>query len=298
MKNKVSLIFTPLIILLLMTGCSTEKAEALVTAVKSFESKSLQAIDSYEQLFKDYIKQERETDDELFTQTSDSIIKNGKPSVTKDTMVASISIRENSKNDNTIENEFYDIKLIYALLRNSYESLPQGNLLGAEYVACGQDIVAKATSQLVNFSVTLNKKPLYPLSINQKVADYKNLVANKKDTEARLLFNEISTAIKAYDEKHEQTIKLTLAAVEDGRNLHTLLGNYSSASVSDILAVVQFGLDFLGTLNGIDVNHATSKLESIQKELGDKEYWKRIEKISISNIEQCNMNLSITPKDI
>ncbi|MCP3667218.1 MAG: hypothetical protein GY696_32780 [Gammaproteobacteria bacterium] len=272
---------------LVLSGCTPEKAEALVTAVKSFESKSLQAIVAYEKLFKNYRKLERETNDQIFDQSSSAITTHGKQAVTVDSMISALSHRNDIQGDRSIEREFHDIKIVYASLRNTYESLPKGSILGAEYVGCGQDIVAKATSQLINFSVDINTNPLYPISLRQNVAKYKILVASEQPKDARLVFNEISTAISNYDEKHEEALKLTLAAVEDGIKVHQLLGKYSDVSISDILGVVQYGLDFLGTLNGIDVADATAKLTSIQKELGSKDYWKRIESIPVADIGNC-----------
>ncbi len=275
-----------------LSGCTPEKAESLVTAVKSFESKSLQAIDAYEKMFKTYRIIDRETNDQLFEQTV-AVIKKGTPSsVNIDSMVEALSLRKANKGDSTIEKEFYDIKVVYTLLRNAYESLPKGSILGAEYVSCGQDVVAKATSQLVNFSMDIQKDPLYPISLRQKVGKYKYLVKNNKDKEARLVFNEIATAINNYDTQHENAIKLTLAAVEDGKKVHQLLGKYGEVSISEILGVVQFGLDFLRTLKGIDVEDATAKLQSVQKELGDKEYWKRIETMPIAEVGNCKIETS------
>jgi len=284
------MVFGEIIVLsaiLFFAGCTPEKAGALLTAIKSFESKSLQAIGVYEQLFKDYSKQERETNDHIFEQSSAAIIKYGLGAVTVDDMISVLSLRQDAQADRTIEKEFYEIKAVYISLRNAYESLPKGRILGAKYVGCGQDVIAKATNQLINFSINVSTDPLYPIALRKKVAYYKKLVANNKKKEARLVFNEIAATIVKYDEKHEEAIKLTLAAVEDGIKVHQLLGKYSDISVSDILGVVQFGLNFLGTLQGVNVTEATAKLADIQKELGEKEYWQRIESTPIAKIENC-----------
>ena len=279
-----------------LSGCTPEKAEALLTVIKSFESKSLEAIGAYEQLFKDYRKLERETNDQVFEQNVAAIERGDAQAVTVDSMISALSLREEKKGDRTIERNFYDIKVVYISLRTAYESLPEGSVLGTEYVSCGRDIVAKATSQLVNFSMDIEKQPLYPLSLHQKVTKYKRLVKDKKEKEARLLLNEISANIKQYDTQHENALKLTLAAVEDGLKVHQLLGKYGEVSISDILDVVQFGLDFIGTLKGVDVTYVTTKLQSIQTDLGDKDYWMRIKSMPIAEIGNCN-NKSVTNKE-
>ncbi len=286
-RNISFVVLVAIIAVLSLSGCTPEKAEALLTAIKSFESKSQQAIGTYEQMFKDYRILERETNDQLFDQSVAAIESGSASSVNVGSMVSALSSREANKGNNTIEKEFYDIKVVYTSLRNAYKSLPRGSVLGAEYVKCGRDVVAKATSQLVNFSMNIEKNPLYPISLRQKVAMYKSLVKKEKRKEARILFNEIAVRISQYDTQHEQALKITLAAVEEGKKVHRLLGKYGEVSISDILGVVQFGFDFLGTLKGIDVADATAKLQSIQKELGGEDYWKRIEALPIEDIGNC-----------
>lgn len=298
MKRSQALLFTLTctVLVFALTGCTPEKAQALVTAIKSFEAKSLLAINAYEQLFKDYRFQERESNDQVFLKASDAIRKHGKDAVTLDLLVSALSRREQKRADESIEREFSDIKVVYSALRRAYESLPQGSLLGAKHVSCGQDVVAKATSQLVNFSVNINNDPLYPQAIRLQVAQYKKLAADGKDQEARVVFNEIATAIARYDANHEQAIKLTLAAVEDGRKVHKLLGDYDAVSIADILGVVQFGIDFLGTLEGVDVGDAASRLEGIKNELGDQDYWKRIEALPVADVGDCELDATVSAK--
>jgi len=64
------LVLVMLAAIIFLSGCTPEKAEALLTVVKSFEYKSLQAIDAYEKMFKNYRKIDRETNDQLFEQYS------------------------------------------------------------------------------------------------------------------------------------------------------------------------------------------------------------------------------------
>ncbi len=290
MSKKTLILGLALIMALLpLTGCTPEKAEALLTAIKSFESRSLQALDAYEQLFKDYHKLTKESNDEIFQQTAAAIREHGAEVVTVDGMISTLSPREAKAGDRAVEREFYDIKTVYISLRNTYESLPQGSLLGAEYVSCGQDVVAKATNQLVNFATNIEENPLYPFSLRQQVGEYKNLVKNNKNDEARLVFNQIAEAIVRYDEQHEKALKLTLAAVEDGRRVHQLLGSYSDVSVAEILGVIQFGLDFLATLDDVDVKNISAKLASIKTEMSLTPYWQRIESIPITKFENCDV---------
>ncbi len=289
MKKLSFVIVIAVIATLSLSGCSPEKAEALLTAIKSFESKSLQAIDAYEQLFKEYRKLERETNDQLFEQSVATIKGGAASSVNVDSMISALSLREANKGDKPIEKEFYNIKVVYTSLRSAYESIPNGSMLGAGYVSCGRDVVAKAVSQLVNFSMDVEEGPLYPISLRQKVAKYKNLVKTKRETEARILFDEMATSIKQYDAQHENALKLTLAAVEDGTKVHQLLQKYDDVSISDILGVVQFGLDFLGTLNGVNVADVTAELQSIQFELGGSDYWTRIAMMPIEDFGNCRI---------
>lgn len=280
-------LFLALSMFFLMSGCTPEKAQALLTAIKSFESKSIQAINSFEQLFKDYRTLKQDTKDEVFDKSSKAVIKHGPEAVTFDDIAANLSNIKQKEQYSGIEKEFYEIKVVYAAIKSAYSSLPQGSMLGANYVSCGQEIIAKATNQLVNFAVGINKSPLYPMALRKEVSTYKFLASQNKIGDSKLVFNEIAVAFNRYDEKHEEAIKLTLSAVEEGRKVHNLLKDYNTVSVSKIMEVLNFGFSFFNSLEGIDLAEAITQLEAIQKEMDSSDEWERVKEIPISKIIDC-----------
>lgn len=283
----VLLIFMTMGMVPLMSGCTPEKAQALLTAIKSFESKSIQAINKYEHLFKAYRTLKKGTKDELFDQSSKAVQTHGIGAVSFDQIAANLSNIKQKEQYIGIEKEFYEIKAVYAAIRSAYASLPQGSMLGTDYVACGQNIVATATNQLTNFAININRSPLYPMALRKEVANYKFLAANNKISDSRLVFNEIAVAFAQYDKQHEEAIKLTLAAVEEGRKVYTLLADYNTVTVSQIMGVIHFGFSFFNSLDGIDLAEAMTQLEAVQKELDASAEWHRIKEIPLSNVIEC-----------
>lgn len=278
------IIFIPLIV-----GCTPEKAEALLTAIKAFETQSNQALISYEDLFKEYRKLNVETQDELFIQAYEATNKLGVNNTKFEDAVGSAGKLKSNISNSKIENEFLEIKSLYATLSNTYTALPQGSLIGAQYVSCGQNAVAKLTKQLVNFSSEINRSPLYPITLRQDFADFKNLAVkglSMKDA-ARKKYDTFYSGINEYETKHANAITKTLIAVELGQQLNTLLEEYDAVTLSNILGVIQYGISFTGSLNGIDITQSTARLEEVRNKMEKSEYWKRVESIPLSSVTQC-----------
>ncbi len=290
MKVFVKIVLTGIVLVwvVLMSGCTPEKAQALLTTIKSFESKSIQAINSYEQLFKEYRTLKKKSKEEIFTQTSQAILMpGGANSVTVERLAEKLSSIKEKNQLADLQKEFYEIKSVYSAIRSAYASLPQGSMLGAQYVSCGQNIVAKATNQLVNFAMNINDSPLYPMALKEEVAKYRALVKAKKENESKIVFNEIAVAFSQYDEKHEDALKLTLIAVEEGRRVHDLLADYNTITVSQIISVLNFSFSFINSLEGIDVSDVITEMETIQKEMDASEEWKRIKEIPLTEVVKC-----------
>lgn len=273
-----------------LAGCTPEKAEALLTAVKAFQAQSSQALTAYEGLFKDYRAIKRDSKAVLFNQAYAAAKKN--EGMTANQFFANIGQLDEEQASNRIEREFQELRAAYSLLASAYSSLPQGSLFGAQYVSCGQTVVAKLAQQLINFSNDINASPLYPLSIRQEIAEFKRLAqqGDAKKEETRQKFDTIYSAIAAYEEKHRNALTLTLAAVEQGRKLYLLLGQYNEVSIADILGVIQYGFSFAATLNGIDVSAASARLKSIKEEMDKLPEWKRVESLPLSTVAECKAN--------
>lgn len=274
-----------------MSGCTPDKAEALLTAIKAFESQSNQALTAYEDLFKEYRAVKRESQDELFNQAYEAVNQQGAKNVTFAQAVSNVGQLEDERASSRIEDEFQQLKSAYALLSSAYESLPQGSLVGAQYVSCGQMAVAKLTKQLVNFSTDIDQSPLYPNALRQEFAEFKVLAtqgdAQKEKTKQK--FDSFYAGVAAYEEKHKDALGKTLAAVEQGRKLNQLLAQYDAATISNVLGVIQYGFSFAGTLQGIDLSKTAAKLKVIKDEMEKDDYWKRVESIPLSSVAECKI---------
>lgn len=274
-----------------ISGCTPEKAEALLTAIKAFESQSNQALAAYEDLFKDYRALKKESQGELFIQAYDAVNQYGAKNETFEQAVLNVGELESKRASSRIENDFLQLKSAYSMLSSAYESLPQGSLIGARYVSCGQMAVAKLTRQLVNFSSDIEKSPLYPAALRQDFADFKNLASQGKTQKemTRQKFDAFYSGVAAYEKKHNDTIAKTLAAVEQGRKLDQLLAQYDAVTISNILGLIQYGFSFAGTLNGVDVSKSSAKLQAVREDMEKSEYWKRVESIPLTSVAECKI---------
>lgn len=275
-----------------MTGCTPEKAEALLTAIRAFEFKSNQALGAYEDLFKEYRVIKRESQDELFTQAYDAVNQqHGVKNVTFEQEVKNVGQLENTRASSRIENEFLQLKSAYSMLSSTYESLPQGSLIGAQYVSCGQMAVAKLTKQLVNFSSNIDKSPLYPAALRQDFAEFKALAikGNAQKEMTRQKFDTFYSGVAAYEKKHNDAIAKTLAAAEQGQKLNQLLAQYDAVTISNILGAIQYGFSFAGALDGVDLSKSSARLKVVKEDMEKNEYWKRVESIPLTSVAECKI---------
>jgi hypothetical protein len=270
-----------------LSGCTEDKAQALVTAIQSFESQSVLALNAYETLFKEYGTLEAPPPEEQFAQSYEVVGKYGKDALKFDEFVAQVGSLARQRRLNAIEQEFEQLKASYSLLRSAYESLPAGSLLGSRYAACGQAVTAKLTDQLANFSLDVSRSPLYPMSLRSQLAQFKSFAARKDKENARKAFDALVAGINRYEAQHEDAIRLSLAAAEQGRKVSSLLARYDAVSVSDVLNVLQSGLAFAGSLKGMDVGDAVTRLGNIKQEMEKSPEWQRAKDIPLVTLAEC-----------
>jgi hypothetical protein len=277
-----------------LAGCTSEKAEALLTSVKAFAASSSAAIDSYESLFQDYRNIGFGSPDQKFNGAYAAIAKYGVTDLTSDynNAVRSISALKSFESGNAeARSSFDEIRASYSLLADSYASLPQGSLLGAKYVPCGQLAVSKLTQQLVNFANDIDKKPLYPVEARKSYEAFVALASQGKKELAKQKFDDFYSKIHDYEIKHTEAKRKTIIAVEQGRRLYTLLGSYNSVTLSNLLGVVDSGFMLANSLRGVNLLAASNQLASVQREMDGSDAWKRIKELPLGSISSCPINL-------
>lgn len=277
-----------------LAGCTSEKAEALLTSVKAFAASSSEAIDSYESLFQDYRNIGFGSPDQKFNGAYAAIAKYGVTDVTSDynNAVRSISSLKPFESGNAeVRSNFDELRASYSLLADSYASLPQGSLLGATYVPCGQLVVSKLTQQLVNFANDIDIKPLYPLEARQNYEAFVALASQGKKELAKQKFDNFYSKIHDYENKQTEAKRKTIIAVEQGRRLYNLLGSYSSVTLSNLLGVVDSGFMLANSLRGVNLSAASSQLASVQREMDGSDAWKRVKELPLGSISSCSINL-------
>ncbi|GAB3257070.1 hypothetical protein [Chitinimonas naiadis] len=275
----------------LMSGCTQEKADALTAAVNTYEQQANQALTAYEDLFHDYRTLPKPPQTELFEQAYAAVRQNGIGAVKFEDALSNMGQLSNDKADQAVTASFDKLRYAYAQFGRAYAALPQGNVLGSGYVACGRGVLARLTKQLVNFASDVDSTPLYPATLRFEFAEFKQ-AANKGDAQkdnARKLYERFYTNLTAYEDKHRAALDATLAAVDQGRRLDQLLAHYNDVTLTSILGVAQQGVSYAGTLKGVDATRAANRLKQIKADMDQDPYWSRLESIPLNQVSDCKL---------
>lgn len=117
------------------------------------------------------------------------------------------------------------------------------------------------------------------------------LATQGKKELARQKFDDFYAKIHDYEIKQTEAKKKTIIAVEQGRRLYTLLGSYSSVTLSNLLGVVDSGFMLSNSLRGVNLAAASNQLALIQREMDASDAWKRVNELPLGSISACSINL-------
>ena len=214
-----------LILAPLVVGCTPEKAEALLASIKSYRGSAERALQAIEGI---YLASANTlagaTDVDKFNAFYNQN-KLDKGSATyefyNDNSKYDALITRNA--DLQVSTALLPLRATFVELDQAYASLPAGIFLGAKYVSCGKQAVAKLTSSLLKTWENTQRRPPYPAIIKLHLADaahYAKASDRKKSLEKyTLAVNEL----KAFDERMDKAAELTLVAVRQGGSLYELL---------------------------------------------------------------------------
>lgn len=274
-------------------GCTPEKAEALLASIKSYRGSSERALQAIEGI---YLASNNTlagvTDvDKFNTFYNQNKLDTGTP--------INEFYNDHSKYGNTaagsaalqVSTVLLPLRATFVELDQAYASLPAGSVVGAKYVSCGKQAIAKLTSSLLKTWENTQRRPPYPAIIKLHLADaaiYAKVSDRQKSLEKYTL---AANELKAFDEKMDKAAELTLVAVRQGGSLYELLDKYDNVSVDVILKTLQFGLDFASSLDGVSTTGAARVLKDAISGVDSSEYWKQIAAKDLGSISGCPLQL-------
>ncbi|GAB7127690.1 hypothetical protein JCM19000A_21970 [Silvimonas sp. JCM 19000] len=257
------------------TACTQDKANAVLATAQSFAATAQQALDAYAQLFAQYNAPAPTTADAQFKLLYSAVASRGMQAAQFADAVGTLGQLQPAAAQQHIQQRFDQLGASYRLLAQTYQNLPQAAWAGASAVACGRQAVAHLTGQLADFASDLNAHPLYPLQLHLQFSQFKAAAVAGQQAQARTQFDQLAQGIAQYEQQHLAALKLTVAAVEQGRQLDQLLARYDTLTLGDAIAGLQRGMALTAGLHSASAASTSARFEQVQADIAADPAWQR-----------------------
>ena len=268
-KNRNVSLFVPLVVGLVLVGCTEDKAVALKTAAEAFRDKAIEAIAAFRELhIVAAIGQQSEA-----IQIQDSVrqikaVASVRKTVTDqelDGAVAWIFARDGSE---ARVKALEDAKQAYVEFGAAFARLPEGSAFAANAVACSTVLGARLVHKLTVFHDTLVDAPIDYFRDRSSAADLIRKAAQSgNDAEierATLAYIELRKTIRR---DNEEARKKLAQAAEAGEEVLELARNYSTLDVADFLAGVTRILEIRAKHLGATADVSVQRVKDIRQRL-------------------------------
>ncbi len=264
---------------LLLQGCTKEKAEAIKVAAKNFQTEASAALDQIRDIFKQNIAMPPKDNDNLASDLSQT-------NFTYDMLQFLLSENQiGSPETVKIDKQIAGIEKNYDEFAQMFTSLPQGSFFAANAVEQSERHALNLTLQMINVAnliqagkipVRLNAKRI--LLVEQITRD--NAVADEKLRRDLLKTDAQQVTALAAEETQlrNQAIAQCLKAAEMGRLVTKLIREYKTLSVGEILTLTQQALGFAADISGqnADVVTLLKHYTAIQDQIQTDPYWSKL----------------------
>lgn len=236
--------------MLVLAGCTDDKANALYTAAKLFQKQSEAALDAYEMLIvqgalgpdisaDDRAKRFLETQIVEYKKKTNPVEQqNWRPNV--DSLREALSDEQFQQNvEGTVSSQFHTTRQIYAELIEAFALLPDVQFLGVKPVKCSEQLVAQLTKQLTENAKYLSEHPINFINRSERAnsllaKEIRNPRANESDR--KMALNELVGVIDEETLLNRDAIAKSVAATDAGLKLLALVQNYDQVTLKEILA--------------------------------------------------------------
>ena len=263
----------------LLPGCTKEKAEAIKVAAKNFQAEASAALNQIRDILKQNIAMPPTDNDKLAGDLSQT-------NFTYEMLQEVLSENQIGSTETVkIDQQIGGIEKYYTEFAQMFNSLPEGHLFGANAVERSEKYAVNLTVQMINLAkmiqdgripVRLNAKRILLLEQIQRdnaVSDVK-LKQSLLKTDAQQV-----TALAAEEAQlREQAIAQCLKAAEMGQLVKKLIHEYKSLSVADVLALTQQALTFAADISNqnADVTALLKRYTAVQTQIQNDPYWSKL----------------------
>jgi hypothetical protein len=281
MKNRIKVIVgvTLCASVLLLQGCTKEKAEAIKVAAKNFRTEASTAFNQIREILKQNVAMPPKDNEALVKDLNQTNFNYGmlQMLLSEDQIGSSETVQIDKKID--------DIEKYYDAFAQMFGSLPQGSFFAANSVEQAERHAVNLTVQMINMAkliqqgkipVHLNAKRI--LLVEQITRD--NAVADEKLKQDLLKTDAQQITALATEEAQirNQAIAQCLKAAEMGRLVAKLIRNYKTLSVGDILALTQQSLGFAAEISNqnADVVSLLKRYNAVEETIQADPYWNKL----------------------
>lgn len=264
------------IAVIVLSGCTEEKAQALYSATKSFQLEANRAIDGYEALFVAAAKRPETTEQERINKFLEQARAKGQVEAKdainhldlkqKDTAIATM-----------IAEDLSEIRIYYDEFKGSLERLPQASFLARSQVACAAEITVRLSMSMVNYAENLRAKPVRLIRRENDYTNALNQAIQLKNTSEQVRATKllIDLANERFD-LTDRAIRQSLVAAETGARVADLARRYEELSVGDVLALINKGLEIANSVKGVDLDVTLQRASDLKAKLENDKHWKEI----------------------
>ncbi len=276
-----------------LSGCSSEKAEALLTATEAFRVEANKAISAYEELllaaFEQPTLSESEATDCIINAAEDSYSK-GKEIIFKVLRPCLEDPFAGAKKE--IQALVSSQKALYNAFSNSLINLPLGSFFAAEEVACSAEIARKLVMNISNYQVAItNRQVNLVVPEEDAIIELDNAYQFGTQIELREAARNVYEVFQRKNRLNQEVIAQATIAASTGLKVVEVAENYDDFSLRDILTITREAFTLAGTLEGVSTESSLAFLGELHEKAKGDENFKFVSDQELFSLgTQCNNN--------
>ncbi len=266
-----------IVILVFISGCSKDKAEAIKVAAGQFRAEAVSALDQIENLFKQSVSMPVESSEKRIKDII-KLLDETENITAKEIDFLLSEGRIGQEPSNIIDKEFEGLKGRYYLFEGMFRSLPAGSYFAKDAVKKSEKHAINLTLEFIKFAEKLQNWPVQftgrRVLILEKIAQGKKIQdVNLRELNLKLSAQDILELEKDETKAKKEAVLQCLKASEAGKLVAELIRDYEKLSVGDILAMTKDTLGFVSEISGGDLDSLMEKYKSVETTIKKDPYW-------------------------
>jgi|GEM_PF-2678818 len=269
-------------LILILSGCTKEKAEAIKVAAENFRSEAIVGLNQMNFLFLQNVSVVKLSDEEKIESVMNDLNSIEDANQINAELLEHWSLENElgEQAQSTINVEFENLKMQYYRFEAIFTSLDKGSFFAKEAVKKAEKHAINLTVQLINFSKIIHENEFRFTSRRVILIEKMKKVNTEKNLELQqeLLKNAAREFVELnIDEQRakDEAIRQCLKAAESGRVVAELIKDYDKMSVGDILNTIKNSMSYAIEISGgnQDISDLLTKFEGVETTIKDDPYW-------------------------